>query len=75
MIYGISTIVGYLIPNPSYTSKQFYFKQFSLAYVAFWGGGYKELKVKTVLFQIIQFSICTEVISIKHFYFKQFRFV
>ena len=29
--YGISTIVGYLIPNPFYTFKQFYFKQFSLA--------------------------------------------
>ena len=28
--YGISTIVGYLMPNPFYTYKQFYFKQFSL---------------------------------------------
>ena len=24
--YGISTIVGYLMPNPCYTYKQFYFK-------------------------------------------------
>ena len=29
--YGISTIVGYLMPNPFYTYKRFYFKQFSLA--------------------------------------------
>ena len=29
--YGISTIVGYLMPNLFYTNKQFYFKQFSLA--------------------------------------------
>ena len=29
--YGISTFVGYLMPNPFYTNNQFYFKQFSLA--------------------------------------------
>ena len=29
--YGIIAIVGYLMPNPFYTYKQFYFKQFSLA--------------------------------------------
>ena len=29
--YGISTIIGYLMPNPFYTIKQFYFKQFDLA--------------------------------------------
>ena len=29
--YGISTIVGYLMPNPFYTYKQLYFKHFSLA--------------------------------------------
>ena len=29
--YGISTIVGYLMPNPFYTYKHFYFKQFCLA--------------------------------------------
>ena len=28
--YGISTTVGYLIPNPFYTYEKFYFKQFSL---------------------------------------------
>ena len=33
--YGISTIVDYLNPNSLYTYKQFYFKQFSLAYVQF----------------------------------------
>ena len=47
--YGISTIVGYLMPNPFYTYKQFYFKQFSLAQV-------HSLKVKTVLCQTIQCS-------------------
>ena len=29
--YGISTIVGYLMPNPFYTYKQFYFEQFTFA--------------------------------------------
>ena len=29
--YGISTVVGYLMPNLFYTYKQFYFKQLSLA--------------------------------------------
>ena len=29
--YGISTFVGYLMPNPFYTNNQFYFKHFSLA--------------------------------------------
>ena len=28
--YGISTLVGYLMPNPFYTNKEFYFKQFGL---------------------------------------------
>ena len=28
--YDISTIVGYLMPNPFYSYKQLYFKQFSL---------------------------------------------
>ena len=31
--YGISTFVGYLMPNPFYSYIQFYFKQFSLAKV------------------------------------------
>ena len=29
--YGISTILGYLMPNQFYTYKQFYFQQYSLA--------------------------------------------
>ena len=29
--YGISTIIGYLMPNPFYTYKQFYFKKFGCA--------------------------------------------
>ena len=33
VLYGISTFVGYSMPNPFYTNKQFYFKQFSLEYV------------------------------------------
>ena len=28
---GMSTIVGYSMPNPFYTYKEFYFKQFNLA--------------------------------------------
>ncbi len=28
--YGISTFIGYLMPNPFYTNNQFYFKLFSL---------------------------------------------
>ena len=47
--YAISTIVGYSMLNRFYTYKQFYFKQFSLAWVC-------SLNVKTVLFQTIQFS-------------------
>ena len=45
--YGISTFVGYLMPNPFYTNKS-YFKQFSLAWV--------HSLSKTFLFQAIQFS-------------------
>ena len=33
--YGISTILGYLMPNQFYNYKQFYFKQYSLALVQF----------------------------------------
>ena len=29
--YGISTFVGYLMPNPFYVNNLFYLKQFSLA--------------------------------------------
>ena len=31
--YSVSTFIGYLLPNLFYTNKQFYFKQFNLAYV------------------------------------------
>ena len=31
--YGILTFVGYFTPNPFYANNQFYFKQFSLAWV------------------------------------------
>ena len=30
---GISTSVNYLMPNPFHTNNQFYFKEFSLAWV------------------------------------------
>ena len=53
--YGISTIVGYLIPKLIYSYKQFYLNQFSLIYV-------NSLKVKIVLFQTIHFSISTEFV-------------
>ena len=33
--YDISTFVGYLMPNPFLNNNQFYFKQFSLAWVQF----------------------------------------
>ena len=48
LFYRISTILGYLMPNPFYTYKKLYLKRFSLALV-------RRLNVKTVLFQIIQF--------------------
>ena len=47
--YDISIFVGYLMPNSFYANSQFYFKQFSLAWV-------HGLIVKTFLFQAIQFS-------------------
>ena len=50
--YGISTVVGYLMPNRFYTINYFYFKQFSL--------DKSSLTVKTVPFQTIQFSISTK---------------
>ena len=62
--YGTSTVVGYLMPNPfSYKwtvqyQKQFYFKQFSLAL--------HSLNIKTVLFQVIQFSINTVLFYLTH---------
>ena len=33
VFYDISTFAGYLTPNPFYANDQFYFKQFSLAWV------------------------------------------
>ena len=34
--YGISTFVGYLMPNLFYTKKQYYFRQFGLAKLQSW---------------------------------------
>ena len=49
-VYGISTSVGYLMPNPLFfTNKQFYFKQFSLDKCTV-------QLLKTFLFEAIQFS-------------------
>ena len=42
--YGISTFVGYLMPNPFYVNNQFYLKQFSFAVSL----------SKTFLFQTLQ---------------------
>ena len=50
--YGISTLVSYLTPN---ANSQLYFKQLSLALV-------HNLIVKTVLIQLIQFSIRTDTV-------------
>ena len=47
VFYGISTFLGYLMPNPFYTI--IYFKQFNLAWV-------HSLIVKSFLFQAIPFS-------------------
>ena len=33
LVYGISIIIGYLMLNPFYTYKQFYFKQINLELV------------------------------------------
>ena len=57
-VYGISIFVGYLTPNPFYTNIQFYFKQFSLAWVHC-------LIVKTFLFQGIQFSQTVQIQTIQ----------
>ena len=51
-IYSISSIIGYLMPNPFYTYKQFYFKQISLAYV-------RSFNNKTLLFQTIHLNRST----------------
>ena len=56
--HGISTIVGYLMPNPFLYILTVMFQaiQFSISIVF----GYTQLNVKTVLFQAIQFSISTQ---------------
>ena len=59
--YGISTFVGYLMPNLFYTNKQFYFKHFSLAKV--YSLIVKNISISSYsvysnsLFQTIQFRI------------------
>ena len=77
--YGISIIVGYLMANPFYTYKQFYFKQCSLVNKVKWfqvllcipknlvkhhSFFYSQLNIKTVLFQTIQFNISTQFCSL-----------
>ena len=72
--YGISTIVGYLMPNSFHKYKWFYFKQFSSVNKVKWfqvllcitnnsikhqSFVYTQLNVKTVLFTTIQFCIST----------------
>ena len=52
--YGISTFVGYLNKSIFYVNNQFYFKQFSLAWV-------HSLIDKTFLFQTIQFSQAAQI--------------
>ena len=54
-------MVGYLIPNPFYSYKQFYFKQFSLASEQIFA--YTQLNVKTVQFLMIQFGTSSVQIS------------
>ena len=44
--YGISTFVGYLMPNPFYTIKQFYFKRLSLAVIYYSNEGKYGFNVK-----------------------------
>ena len=56
--YGISTIVGYLMPNSFYTYKQSYFKHSSLTQV-------HSLSIKIVLFKTIQSCISTLFSSIE----------
>ena len=62
--YGISTIVGKLIPNPFYTYKQVYLKQFSFAYV-------RNLIIKSVFFT--QFSLA-QIFVYTHLHLKTVNF-
>ena len=62
--YGISTFVGYLMPN-LFLCKLFYFKQFSLAWVHSLSKTFLFQAIQfiqTVLIPLIQFSISTEVL-------------
>ena len=68
--YGISTIGGYLIPNPVlYISSSISNNSVSRKYSFF---AYTQLNVKTVLFQTIQLNISTQLKCEKQFYSKQF---
>ena len=60
--YGLSTIVGYLIPNSFLYIQAVPFQtiQFSISTVFV----YTQLNVKTILFQTVQFSISTQFSSI-----------
>ena len=50
-------------PSVMFNCKKFYFKQLSLTYTVFWVV-YAHLNIKTVLFQVIQFSIRIQLSSI-----------
>ena len=66
--YGISTFVGYLMPNPFYyTNNQFFFKQFSLAQV-------RSLNVSTQFNCQKHFYFRLSSL-VKQLYFKQFSLV
>ena len=60
--YGISTFVGYLMSNPFHTNKQFYFKQFSLAWVHSLIEKKNSISSYSVLIQPIQFSISIDFV-------------
>ena len=75
--YGISTIIGYLMPN-LFLHKQLYFRKFSLAWVCcfnlqqfylkqFTLVKVRSLIIKTVLFQTNQFNISTQFSSLLPF--------
>ena len=68
---GTSTIAGYLMPNLFLYKWTVLFKtiQFSISIVFFVD---TQLNVKTVLFQVFQLSLSTQLNCRKQFYFKQF---
>ena len=57
-VYGISTFVGYLMPNPFLYKNQFYFKQFSLVLI-------HSSIVKSILLQAIQYSQIVLILTIQ----------